>query len=133
MQCQCLTTKGKQCARNAKTGSNFCFQHQNCKGPIPITSSTQSQVMAPPMPRTRSVLGDQQNNKDKYTTLIGYSQPGIIKKYVTPFLIPNDCAGITKDGTRCAKALKFVNTDTKSTMDCTKYCFSKDNLTTWLE
>jgi antitoxin component YwqK of YwqJK toxin-antitoxin module len=29
MQCQAILKSGKQCSRNAQTGSNFCWQHQN--------------------------------------------------------------------------------------------------------
>lgn len=30
-RCQCLTEKGRQCFRNAKEGSIYCFQHVDCK------------------------------------------------------------------------------------------------------
>lgn len=30
-QCQTFTKKGKQCSRKAKTGSKYCWQHQNFK------------------------------------------------------------------------------------------------------
>jgi len=30
-KCQCVTLAGKQCSRNAASGSNFCTQHKNCK------------------------------------------------------------------------------------------------------
>ena len=30
-RCQCWTLKGKQCSRDAKEGSIYCFQHQECK------------------------------------------------------------------------------------------------------
>jgi len=30
-RCLCLTTTGKQCSRDAQKGSQFCWQHLNCK------------------------------------------------------------------------------------------------------
>ena len=29
-RCQCLTANGKQCTRDAKQGSKYCWQHLNC-------------------------------------------------------------------------------------------------------
>ena len=40
VRCHCLTLKGKQCSRDAKEGSIFCTQHQNCKKQIQATQST---------------------------------------------------------------------------------------------
>src|SRR5947208_11000501 len=33
-QCQCTVAGGKQCGREAKKGSLYCWQHQNCKQPF---------------------------------------------------------------------------------------------------
>ena len=40
VRCQCLTLKAKQCSRDAKEGSIFCTQHQNCKKKIQSTQPT---------------------------------------------------------------------------------------------
>jgi hypothetical protein len=33
MRCECITTKKKQCTREAVRGSKYCKQHANCKSP----------------------------------------------------------------------------------------------------
>jgi hypothetical protein len=52
-KCQCTTGKHKQCSRNAKESSQYCFQHQSCK--VPIQKSERSpqfqKPFSPPKPK----------------------------------------------------------------------------------
>lgn len=41
-QCQCVTAKGTQCSRTAKSPTKYCYQHQDCQKPISSTSTSAS-------------------------------------------------------------------------------------------
>ncbi len=45
--CQCTTTSGKRCTRERKSGSKFCWQHQNCKVISPTKSASKSASKKP--------------------------------------------------------------------------------------
>jgi hypothetical protein len=52
-KCQCMTVKHKQCSRDVKGSSQYCFQHQSCKVPIQKSEPDQK-PKSPPKSQPKS-------------------------------------------------------------------------------
>lgn len=82
MQCQCLTLQGKPCKRDAKSGSQYCYQHQNCQKIIGTSkqkigkksqTSKKSATKSKPKPKLKT-LKKQQSDEDFSSDSVSLSQ-----------------------------------------------------------
>lgn len=83
-QCLCFKLDNNQCSRQAKEGSKFCWQHQNCKNLGSAQTDKQVQVPAPPRKQSPTIQPKStqlpQSSRQQFNQILNMSTDKL-KKY----------------------------------------------------